>query len=222
MVAKKLINLEIPRLKSTDTVDKALQIMSDLKIAQLPYIEESIFDGFFSEDLLLNFDNDLNLGQIPRLEEKKVVYAQTPLLEIIRIFANAKETMLPVLDENGIFLGVVDKNSVFITFVEELNLYQPGGLVEIILESKDYSLLQIARIIENENAKILCLFISKVEGQPYSDKLVITIKIDLTQISGIVNALGRYGFEVSSYFATEPVANLEKDRYDMLMKYLSI
>lgn len=93
-----------------------------------------------------------------------------------------------------------------------------GGLLEINLNNKEYSLSEISKVVELESANILSSFIS------YDDQnqMHLTLKLDISQISGVVNALERYGYDVVSYFASEPVTNLEKDRYDLLMKYLSI
>jgi acetoin utilization protein AcuB len=109
----------------------------------------------------------------------------------------------------------------FESFVLQMPLNDPGGIIEIDINNKDYSLTEISRIIENENAKITCLYISNSPNE-HDQKSALTLKLDISQISNVVNALGRYGYEVTSYHAAEPVANLEKDRYELLMKYLGI
>lgn len=93
-----------------------------------------------------------------------------------------------------------------------------GGILEINLHNKEYSLTEISKIVEYEYAKIISLFLSN-DSQ---NQMHLTLKLDIAQISGVVNSLERYGYDVVSYFASEPVTNIEKDRYDLLMKYLSI
>ena len=126
--------------------------------------------------------------------------------------------LLPVLNADGEFRGVVEKTALYEHFISRLALHETGGLLEINLKGKDYALSEIARIIENESGKIISLFITR-DG---NGDMVLSLKLDITHISPVISALGRFGYEVLSYHSSEPVNNLEKDRFDLLMKYLSI
>ena len=221
MIAKDLIDSNIPTLNSKDNVERALQIMNDLRIAQLPFVKENQFEGIFSEDFLLNFELDTLLSELPSIKEEIRIKPFTPILEIIKSFENAQTEILPVISEQNLFEGIIEKKHAYQSFVKQLSLNEPGGIIEINLANRDYSLYEISRIIENENAKITCLYFSKSNIE-INNNILLTIKLDISQISNVVNSLGRYGFDVTAYYAIEPVANLEKDRYDMLMKYLSI
>ncbi len=221
MIAKDLIDSNIPTLNSKDNVERALQIMNDLRIAQLPFVKENQFEGIFSEDFLLNFDFDILLSELPSLKEEISIKPFTPILEVIKSFENAQTEILPVINDQNLFEGIIEKKHAYQSFVKQLSLNEPGGIIEINLANRDYSLHEISRIIENENAKITCLYFSKSKIE-INNNVLLTIKLDISQISNVVNSLGRYGFDVTAYYATEPVANLEKDRYELLMKYLSI
>jgi len=218
MVAKELIDSNIPVLKQTDNVDRALQLMSECKNTHLPYLHNEIFSGFFSEDFLLNYDYDTLLEEIrPEMVELKID-SNLPILELIKLFSRTVFELLPVFDSAELFLGVVEKKEVNERFIETLALNDNGGIIEINLHNKEYSLTEISKIVEYEYAKIISLFLS-YDSQ---NQMHLTLKLDIAQISGVVNSLERYGYEVASYFASEPVTNIEKDRYDLLMKYLSI
>lgn len=221
MTAKELIDSNIPTLNSRDNVERALQMMNDLRISQLPFVKDNHFEGIFSEDFLLNFDFATQLSELPSIKEEISIKPFTPLLEVIKCFENSQTEILPVINEQDLFEGIIEKKHAYQCFVKQLSLNEPGGIIEINLAKKDYSLHEISRIIENENAKITCLYLLKSNIEINNNVLLI-IKLDVSQISNVVNSLSRYGFDVTAYYATEPVANLEKDRYEMLMKYLSI
>jgi hypothetical protein len=123
-----------------------------------------------------------------------------------------------VFDAAGLFLGVIEKKEANERFIGALALNDNGGILEINLHNKEYSLTEISKIVEYEYAKIISLFLSSDSH----NQMHLTLKLDIAQISGVVNSLERYGYDVVSYFASEPVTNIEKDRYDLLMKYLSI
>jgi len=57
MVARELINHMIPPLKKNDLAKKATAWMEKLRINQLPVIENGIYCGLISEELILE-DND--------------------------------------------------------------------------------------------------------------------------------------------------------------------
>lgn len=218
MVAKELIDSNIPVLKQTDNVDRALQLMSECKNSHLPYVHDAIFSGFFSEEFLLNYDYDTVLEEIrPEMVELKID-SNLPILELIKVFSRTSFELLPVFDSNDFFLGVIEKKEANERFIEKLALNDNGGIIEINLHLKEYSLSEISKIVEFEYAKIVSLFLSN-DSQ---NQMHLTLKLDIAQISGVVNSLERYGYDVVSYFASEPVTNIEKDRYDLLMKYLSI
>lgn len=218
MVAKELIDNNIPVLRETDNVDKALHLMSESKTTHLPFVRETNFLGFFSEEQLLHHDFDAILDDIqPETIETKIDF-NLPVLELVKIFIKSPFDILPVFDQTDLFIGTVEKKETLERFIETLALNDNGGLLEINLNNKEYSLSEISKVVELESANILSSFIS-YDNQ---NQMHLTLKLDISQISGVVNALERYGYDVVSYFASEPVTNLEKDRYDLLMKYLSI
>ncbi|MBX2952021.1 MAG: hypothetical protein KF870_05920 [Leadbetterella sp.] len=215
---KSYINPNIPVLRPSDTVDDALLLFSDFKLNHLPYVINGSFEGFFSEDLLMNYDTDDLLNDIQPLPASQALLENELLTEAVGKATLSEITLLPVLNADGDFRGVVEKTALYEEFISQLALDQAGGLLEINLKGKDYSLTEISRIIENESGKIISLFITH-DG---NNNMILSLKLDITHISGVISALGRFGYEVISYHSSEPVNNVEKDRFEQLMKYLSI
>ncbi|MBK6979035.1 MAG: CBS domain-containing protein [Cytophagaceae bacterium] len=217
MVAKDLLSTDIPVLRPSDNVDRALQLMADFKYSQLPLVNNKQYLGIFTEDHLLNYDFDTLLEEIEPIDYNIEIDENFPLVEIIKSFRNDNIEFLPVQGK-GEFKGIIERKTAFQTLVDKMVLSENGGLIEIKTNEGDYQLSDISRIIEQESGKIMSMFLS----HDMFNNLLITLKIDVSQISPIVSSLERHGYEVSSYYASEPVTNLEKDRYDLLMKYLSI
>jgi len=62
MLAKDLINNNIPRLQLQDSVGKAIQLLNDFRISHLPVVSEEKFLGLISEDDLLDVkDEKMNI-----------------------------------------------------------------------------------------------------------------------------------------------------------------
>jgi acetoin utilization protein AcuB len=218
MIARQYINESIPTLKSSDTVDEALLLLNDYKQNHLPLVNGLTFEGLYSEDLLLNYDNDFLLSEIQPISVDTVVLENDPLIEIVRKAYLIDSDVIPVLNSQQEFIGVIEKLATYQNFIGLLALHDIGGHLEINLKKKDYSLAEIARIIESEAGKIISLFITSDEN----NEMVLSLKLNISHISAVIGALNRFGYEVISYHSTEPINNLEKDRFDLLMKYLSI
>ena len=91
----------------------------------------------------------------------------------------------------------------------------------IILEMalKDYTMSQIAQIMESDGAHILSASVSAASNP---QRIEVTIKIDKIDISRILAGLYRYNYNViASYNQSEHSDDLQ-NRYDSLMNYLSI
>ena len=82
----------------------------------------------------------------------------------------------------------------------------------------DYSLAEIARLIESENTKILSCFLSSPHGK---ESLELTLKLSREDLKHVIATLQRFGYEIKSSFYESDFLDDLKDRYDALMKYLN-
>jgi hypothetical protein len=71
---------------------------------------------------------------------------------------------------------------------------QRGGIVVLEMWDKDYSMQQISRIIEENNAKILSTTVSPGEG----GKIEVNIKINQPDMNAILSSFERFGMDTAS------------------------
>jgi len=83
----------------------------------------------------------------------------------------------------------------------------------------DYSLADIARIIEQESAKILCVFAGTDKEKT---KIELTLKLNVSDIQGIIQSLQRHSYVVKDSYQEPEYFEDMKDRYDSLMDYLDV
>ena len=105
-------------------------------------------------------------------------------------------------------------------FSELAAVKQPGAIIVLDLNTNDYSLSQIAQIVESNDAKILSVYISSPSD---STKLDVTLKINRNDLSSVIQTFNRYNYTIkASYLDTDMLSNMLDDRYEMFMKYLSV
>ena len=76
MLARELISDEIPALKTSDTGKKALELMEEYKLTELPIVNNTDFLGLITENDILDLDNpDVPIGNHKLSLEKPAVNA---------------------------------------------------------------------------------------------------------------------------------------------------
>jgi acetoin utilization protein AcuB len=221
MLAKDLISDIIPALHTSDTGLKALSYMDIFRISHLPIINNTEFLGLISDKDIY----DLNMADDPignhtlSLNRPFVLFSQH-IYEVIELTAKLELTVIPVLDEKNNYLGVINQHDLLKFFSDLIAVKQPGAIIVLELNINDYSLSQIAQIIEGNDAKILSLYVSSAIE---STKIEVTIKINKTDMSSVIQTFNRYNYNIkASYMDTDFLSNMLDDRYELFMRYLSV
>ena len=94
------------------------------------------------------------------------------------------------------------------------------SLVVLDVPIKDYTLAEIARLVEDNNARII-----RVEVIPSNDglSLLVSLKMDITDISAVLRSFERFNYNVIYYFMKEGEINdTYEDRLKELLHYLDM
>jgi hypothetical protein len=117
-------------------------------------------------------------------------------------------------------VGLINQHDLLKYFSDLIAVKQPGAIIVLELNINDYSLSQIAQIIEGNDAKILSLYVSSASD---TTKIEVTIKINKTDMSSVLQTFNRYNYNIkASYMDTDLLSNMLDDRYEMFMRYLSV
>ncbi|MCD4682256.1 MAG: hypothetical protein K8R86_03145, partial [Bacteroidales bacterium] len=179
------------------------------------------FLGLIGETDVYNLeDPDLSLVDQNVPYKNFFVREHQHIFEVIKKMSSEKITVLPVLNEKDQYLGCITANILTEHFAEFISIDNPGAIIILELNQKDFVLSQIAQIIESQDAKILTLYITP---EKESTKMELTLKISKMEIQPIIQALNRYNYIIKATF-TEDEGMYEdlRDRYDSLMNYLNI
>lgn len=222
MLVKDFITKEIPVLKSLDTGRYALSLMDDYKIRHLPVVHEDTrtYHSVVSEKWLLSAgDLFLTLAQLKPAENWSIK-PDDSLLNAVAIMAQNKLSLLPVISEDNEYIGVLTQEYVFNALSEYTQAEANGSIIILEIRPMDYSISEIARIIESNNTHLLSLM-SAVSMQ--NDSLHIILKIDSEDASAVIRSFERYNYIVSGYTTKEGIADETfRQRVNEFIHYINI
>lgn len=220
MYASALISNSIPPLRTTDTVQLALERLSDFKLYHLPLVKDNQFLGLISEEELIELrDPEQTLEKASLTRLNGFVYPDSHVYDVIRLFNQLKLSVLPVLDVKKNYLGIVSVSSLIEYVSEIFAVKEPGGIIVLEISNRNNSLSHMAQIVEADNAQILS---SYVQSFPDSTKLEVTLKINKTELSGIISSFERYDYQVKAVFNSTATDEGTEDRYNSFMNYLNV
>jgi acetoin utilization protein AcuB len=221
MVAKDLISDIIPSLKTSDTGQTALNWMEIFRISHLPIVNNLDFLGLISDADIYDFNQpDEPIGNHKLTLFKPYVGIDQHLFEVIGLASKLKLSIVPVLDEKNHYRGVITTNDL-IKYISGLSsMEQPGAIIVLEMLERDYSLSQIAQIIEGNNVKVLSMYIT---SPPDSTRLEVTLKINTGNLTSVIKTFERYNYEVKTWLSEDDsMDRFYSERLDMLLKYLDI
>jgi predicted transcriptional regulator len=221
MLAKKIISNEISPLFTSDTGETALSWMEIHKVSHLPIVNNNQFLGLISEDDIYNLNEpDTPLGNHKLSLFSPFVYETDNIYTVVKLATELNLTTIPVLDKNDIYLGVITLKNLIKNIAHLIGSDQQGGILIIEMNTHDYSLTQLSQIVESEGVKIINLHLTPI---PDSTKIEVTIKINASDLSAVIQSLTRHDYTIKESFSeTSKMDSIYKDRYDEFMRFLDL
>jgi CBS domain-containing protein len=220
MLAKDFISDVVMPLKTSDTGAKALLWMDDLKISHLPIVNNRAFLGLISESDIDNL-TELNepVGHMDLSLATTFVYEHQHVFDVLKLVYDSRLTLVPVVDQSENYLGCFTLEDLLRKLSKNTSILDPGGIIVLVVDHNSYDLSEISRIVEQNDAKILNLYVTT---DPESMKMEVTLKINKTDVAPVMQTFTRFQYQIKAVFAAKDDLNDLKDRYDALMNYLSI
>lgn len=220
MLAKEMISDIVPSLKTSDTGISALNWMDIFKVSHLPIVNSKDFLGLVSETDIYDLNQpEEPIGNHQLSLVRPYITEGQHILEAMEMASRLKLSLVPVLDHRKHYLGVITITDMLHHFADFAALKNPGGVVVLELNHNDYSLAQIAQIVEGNDAKILGTFLA---SNPNTTQIELTLKLNVTDLTSIIQTFNRYNYNVKgAYMKHDEEEDLLEDRYNLLMKYLN-
>lgn len=220
MVAASLITDMVPPILANESCEKVLIWMDEFKVAHLPVVKGVEYMGLVSDDMILDEnDADKPVGKLNLIARRPFVYEHQHVYEVMKLMSDLNITVIPILDKQEKYLGLTTTQHIMSAITNMASIEQGGAVIVIAMNENDYSMTQLAQIIEGNDAKILS---SYVTSSANSTEIEVTLKLNKQEIGGILQTLYRYEFNVKETYAGNKYEEDMQDRFDSLMKFLDM
>ena len=221
MLTQQLITENIPPIKLADTGVRVLRWMDEFKVNHLPIVEGGEYIGLISDADVLDLPSpEESIGNQEIEPEKLFVKENQHIFDAIKLMSEANLSVIPVLDEEGKYLGSIAMSNLIEKMATITAANEPGSILVLEMDPANYSLSEIAQIVEGNSAKVLSLFVYR---DSESGMLDITLKINKTDIGGVVQTFQRYKYFIKSNFQVDQQYFDDlKSKYEAFMNFLKM
>jgi len=220
MIVKQIISETIPSLLPSDTVSKALNWMETFKITHLPIVLNDEFLGLISETDILDIDNNKPIIDNKLILNDFSIFENQHIYDAINIISDNKLSLLPVLNRNKNYIGYIILEDLLVALKQITSIEELGSIIVLEIAQNDYTLTEIANIVESENIKIVSLYTTT---DIKTQKLNITLKFNTDEVLPIIKSFERYNYNIKAVFSNNKKSDeFYNDRLDELLFYLNI
>jgi len=93
-------------------------------------------------------------------------------------------------------------------------------VIQLEMGAYDYSLSEIARIVEDEDAKILGLTVDSIPEDP--GRIMVTILVNRADCGAVMKSFYRYNYNIINTFSSPDENSDLRERYALLMRYMNV
>ncbi len=219
MQANTLISSSIKSIHPVEDGNKALEMMDQFRIHHLAIVKNNFYLGVISDKEIMswNSEDDSIEEHLTNLAAPYVKYNQH-LFDIIEVLEKNNLSIVPVLDEKNHYLGVITSRKLLYSIAKSATIQSPCGFIILEMPDHDYSLTEIASIVESNNTKILSSYII---SKPNSTNIEVTIKLNKQEVTAIIKDFERHDYKVSASYKDEEADGDYLERYESLMRFLN-
>ena len=218
MLSQKLIATDITPAHPQDRGVNVMSLMDEFKVLHLPVVENGKLLGIVSEEDLWSMNNQEKpiKNILQRLKQAQVTF-EHDVFEIVKLVNEHDLSLIPVVDK-GRYMGAISIRSILKALASIVAMQSDGGVLILEMNKNDYSMSEMAQIVESNGAKILSSYIS---NHRENKMLKVTLKLNVNDLKPIIQTFERYQYTITAHYDQSESNNDLHDRYDSLMRYLN-
>ena len=219
MLVSEIIQSSVPVLHFTDKVEDAITLLQNNSLQHLAVIDNENYEGLISMDELLSADEADTVDMLAAKLMHISISDDQHILAALRFITEYNVTALPVVSASKEYLGVITETILLQSLATFLSVEMPVGVFVLEMPNKKFSIGEICRLVETNDA-----FVTQVNTYTdhVSGMLMVTFRINKTEVSDVLATLQRYEYNVKYFFGEEHYQNKIKENFENLMAYLNV
>ncbi|WP_313532165.1 CBS domain-containing protein [Sphingobacterium multivorum] len=207
-------------IQNADSIQQALEKLQDMLCKELVVLNGDDYIGLVNETILLDEeDEEAPLSSIKiNTAPIQLKFNQHPYDALVMITVY-NSTIIPILDQDNKYIGVSTQLDILKAISSIQSQNESGAIIVLATGLHDFSLSQIAHLVESDNCRILnCATKINLE----SDNIEVTLKVDKSNINALLNSFLRHNYLILETHNTIAAFDDTADRYQQLMNYINI
>ena len=218
MIAE-ILKEEILSISSSASVKDVIELLNTEDISEAIVTDEGRYIYFIREIDILNSSKN-QISEINLDREGYFAYEDEHFLKSIHKMHINDLSVLPVVDQNMMYVGALRKDSLLDYLCEQYIISENESIILLEQAMRDYSLATLSRIIESEGGRVLGVFIGASKYN--NEKIWVSLTVQTTSLNKTVAALERHEYEVIAHMSGEENDSMIKERYESLMTFLNV
>src|SRR5690606_3370861 len=138
--------------KLNQSISHGLDLIQQFGLTHIPVFEGLNFIGNISRENLEENNSELKLTEIKDFTEFFYITENSSLLDAVQKFHNFDTNILPVINEEKQYQGLLMMDDVISGLSAMPFILEPGAILVIEVSQKQFSISEIAKIAESNNA----------------------------------------------------------------------
>ena len=148
--------------------------MDLFRVSHLPVLDGETYVGLLSDEIMYahgSIHDSIGKLDIPR--EMTFVYEDVHMYDVIGVASSRLLSVVPVLNRKEVYQGAILLTDILHNIDKLLCIDDPGGIIVLEVNKIDYSLAEVAQIVEYNEAKVLSCYVTCM---PDSNKVEIILE----------------------------------------------
>ncbi len=220
MITDALLSKQVIALEPELTAAQALEKAHHTRFSQLPLVRDGQYLCLIEEFELEGMNpKDQTLSKFEIHEHRPYLESTSHPFEAFRLVHEQDLEVLPILDQEGLYLGSVTLRELIRYAAENSGWDMPGGIVVLMVPTVQYSLHRLSLVCEEESLTILGV---QVRSHAQGGLTEVTLKLNRQDLDGLVQALERHGYRIMEVYGDQPRKEEMMTRYQLLMNYINM
>ena len=219
MLATEIIARDVPTVNLDATIAEIKEIMNECKLTQLAVVDRTDFVGLISDTDIDDLSDDQNLRPFHNRFLEYMINEKQLVHDAVKIMSEHDLMVVPIVGENREYIGSVTVHEIMDYYGKTLAIENGCSVFVLLMDRNDYSLGEIAQIVEGNDAKIYAV---QVFPENKNNQISVVLSIKAHDNGGILQSFNRYDYHVAASYDENTFQDDLKSRFEELMRYINM